>query len=787
MSTTSSQTVQVVLPELGESVTEGVVVEWRIGEGDDGAAPATRCSTSPPTRSTSRSRRRRAAGWRGSSPSPATRWRSARCWPSCRPAPTGPTAARPPAPGAPDAPAPEADAPARRRRRGSVDIVLPDMESVTEGVVVEWRVAVGDAVDGRADRGRGLDRQGRPRGARARGRHARRDRGRGRRDLRRGTAAGAHRGRRRRRRRPPPQRRPRPPRRPRRPPTATALRRGPAGDLEWPRITPVARRLAADRGIDPTAVRGTGPGGMVRKADVLAAADGAGNGAGPAAPAAAAGEEAVPLRGPAAALAGYMDESLSIPTATSFRTLGVGVLDAQRRGINADLKGAGRDEKLSFTHLVAWALVRAAQAQPAMGTGYGVVDGSPHKLVRETVNLGLAVDVERKDGSRSLLVPVVRDAAGLGFRGFRDAYDDLVRRTRAGQVKPDELRGATISLTNPGGLGTVASVPRLMPGQGTIVATGAIGLPPGLAGGRRQGAGGARRREGHDRDQHLRPPGDPGRRERRVPGAHRAAAARRGRLLRGGPREPGPARRGVAGAPRPPPRAAPAPAVATGPGRRRAAGRGRGGHVDREGPPQPRPPGRRPRPARRQAARRPGAGRRERRADARGDGAHPRLAAAGEGAGRELRRRPPPPARGLLRHDRLRDRAHLRPPEAALAARRDRVGAPARAAAGGAAGGDPRAPGAGRRLRALPAPHLPRPEDLLDRGRGRPGADHRRGHRAGRRRGGQGGRDGHGPPRPARLHHPGRGAARASRSSPSSRATWPSRRARRTCARRPAT
>jgi 2-oxoglutarate dehydrogenase E1 component len=218
---------------------------------------------------------------------------------------------------------------------------------------------------------------------------------------------------------------------------------------------------------------------MVRKGDVLAAAEG-GNGAGPAAPAPAAGEEAVPLRGPAAALAGYMDESLAIPTATSFRTLGVGVLDAQRRRINADLKGAGRDEKLSFTHLVAWALVRAAQAQPVMATGYGVVDGTPHRLVRETVNLGLAVDVERKDGTRSLLVPVVRDAAGLGFRGFRDAYDDLVRRTRAGQIKPDELRGANISLTNPGGLGTVASVPRLMPGQGTIVATGAIGVPAGL-------------------------------------------------------------------------------------------------------------------------------------------------------------------------------------------------------------------------------------------------------------------------------------------------------------------
>ena len=86
--------------------------------------------------------------------------------------------------------------------------------------------------------------------------------------------------------------------------------------------------------------------------------------------------------------------------------------------------------------------------------------------MRGEVNLGLAVDVERKDGSRSLLVPVVRDAAGGGFDAFRAAYDDLVGRTRAGQVKPDELRGASITLTNPGGLGTIASVPRLMAGPG---------------------------------------------------------------------------------------------------------------------------------------------------------------------------------------------------------------------------------------------------------------------------------------------------------------------------------
>jgi 2-oxoglutarate dehydrogenase E1 component len=472
VSTTSSQTVQVVLPELGESVTEGVVVEWRLGEGDEVRAGDTLLDVTTDkvdveVPAPASGRLVRIVAKPGDAVAVGALLAELQTG-------DGPNGGAPPAPGAPAA---EAEAPAPAAG-GSVDIVLPDMESVTEGVVVEWRVAVGDAVDAEqtvvevstdkvdlevpapaagtlaeiAVQAGETFAVGTPLGRIA----ARAD----------GAAPAAG---------PPPEA----------PAPAPAIADGdgaparPAGDLEWPRISPVARRLAADRGIDPTTVRGTGPGGMVRKGDVLAAAEG-GNGAGPAAPAPAAGEEAVPLRGPAAALAGYMDESLAIPTATSFRTLGVGVLDAQRRRINADLKGAGRDEKLSFTHLVAWALVRAAQAQPVMATGYGVVDGTPHRLVRETVNLGLAVDVERKDGTRSLLVPVVRDAAGLGFRGFRDAYDDLVRRTRAGQIKPDELRGANISLTNPGGLGTVASVPRLMPGQGTIVATGAIGVPAGL-------------------------------------------------------------------------------------------------------------------------------------------------------------------------------------------------------------------------------------------------------------------------------------------------------------------
>ncbi|MEQ9094397.1 MAG: multifunctional oxoglutarate decarboxylase/oxoglutarate dehydrogenase thiamine pyrophosphate-binding subunit/dihydrolipoyllysine-residue succinyltransferase subunit [Miltoncostaeaceae bacterium] len=249
----------------------------------------------------------------------------------------------------------------------------------------------------------------------------------------------------------------------------------------------MARRAALERGIDPATLTGSGPGGIIRKDDVKEPAPAAAASSGPAKGASAvpvsSADDPQPLRGPAAALAGYMDDSLAIPTATSFRTLTVTVLDGQRRKINSDLAAAGRKEKLSFTHLIAWAIVRAAADEmPAMGTGYAVVDDKPHKLVRDAVHLGLAVDVERKDGSRSLMVPVVKGASGLDFEGFRAAFDDLVSRTRFGGIKPDELRGASITLTNPGGLGTVSSVPRLMPGQGTIVATGSIGYPPGLAG-----------------------------------------------------------------------------------------------------------------------------------------------------------------------------------------------------------------------------------------------------------------------------------------------------------------
>jgi 2-oxoglutarate dehydrogenase E1 component len=235
-------------------------------------------------------------------------------------------------------------------------------------------------------------------------------------------------------------------------------------------VSPVAARVAAAEGIDLSTVAGTGPGGRVTKADVLAA--GSGNGKAAATPGGASKTE---LKGGAAMLARYMEESREIPTATSFRTLVVSTLDSRRR----ELKAAG--QKASFTHIIAWAIARAATEQmPVMADHFEELDGKPFRVDDGQVNLGIAVDVEKKDGSRTLMVPVIRNAGGLGFAGFRAAFDELIDKARTNSLSPDDLAGANISLTNPGGIGTVSSVPRLMPGQGTIVATGSIGFPAGL-------------------------------------------------------------------------------------------------------------------------------------------------------------------------------------------------------------------------------------------------------------------------------------------------------------------
>jgi 2-oxoglutarate dehydrogenase E1 component len=243
----------------------------------------------------------------------------------------------------------------------------------------------------------------------------------------------------------------------------------------------VAARVAASEGVDLASVSGSGPGGRILKADVLdASGDGArgANGAGAAvaerAPEQAPAGERTLLKGAAAMLARYMDESRQIPTATSFRTLTVTILEGRRR----ELKQAGK--RVSFTHLIAYAIAKAAGEMGVMTDHFAELDGKPYRVSDGQVNLGLAVDVQKKDGSRTLMVPVIRGAETLSFADFLAAYDALVEKARTNSLTADDLAGANITLTNPGGIGTVASVPRLMSGQGTIVATGSIAYPVGL-------------------------------------------------------------------------------------------------------------------------------------------------------------------------------------------------------------------------------------------------------------------------------------------------------------------
>jgi multifunctional 2-oxoglutarate metabolism enzyme len=459
-------TVEVVMPAMGDSVSEGTVLEWHKAEGDSVSADETLVEIS-----TDKVDAEVPAPIDGT----VVKVHAAEgdtIHVGAVLAEIAPTNGGRPAQAPPEAP-PKAPA-------ETVDIVMPQMgESVSEGVVLEWAKQVGETIDadetiveistdkvdaevpapasgtvteilaeagetvtvgqviGRMTVGAGATRRGEATSG----------------DERSEAVAEA----------PAPE------------PTSAAR---PAGDVpveipEGSKITPVAKRVAAAHGIDLTNVQGSGPAGRIGKDDVLAAVNGGGNGAVATAPKPAG---ATLIKGASAMLARYMDESREVPTATSFRTITVTTLDARRK----QLKEAG--QRVSFTHLIAYAIARAATEQmPVMAHHFDTVDGKPHVIDDGAVNLGIAVDVERKDGGRTLMVPVIRDAGRLSFPQFLDAFGDLIARARDNKLTADDLQGANISLTNPGGIGTIASVPRLMKGQGTIVATGAIGYPPGLA------------------------------------------------------------------------------------------------------------------------------------------------------------------------------------------------------------------------------------------------------------------------------------------------------------------
>lgn len=246
-----------------------------------------------------------------------------------------------------------------------------------------------------------------------------------------------------------------------------------------------AQRLAQRRHLDLKSVVGSGPGGMILYADAIDAPIASNGHAAATAPPTqplpplATGATATPIKGPANALVVAMEQSLTIPTATSFRTLQVGTLETRRAEFNAALKIAGRPEKISFTHLIAFALVRVAHEFPAIVTSFRRENGVATR-VDNGVHIGIAVDTSRKDGSRFLVVPVIKDADGLDFIAFRRSYEALIAKARDGKLGADDLSGASFTLTNPGGIGTIASVPRLTAGQGAILAAGAIAFPPGF-------------------------------------------------------------------------------------------------------------------------------------------------------------------------------------------------------------------------------------------------------------------------------------------------------------------
>ena len=187
-------------------------------------------------------------------------------------------------------------------------------------------------------------------------------------------------------------------------------------------------------------------------------------------------DQLVPIRGAAARIAENMTASLAIPVATSQRQIPVRVIEENRNLINKQRALQGRG-KLSFTHFIAWAIVRAIKTTPGLNHAYAENGGEIFRIVRGQVNIGLAVDITAKDGSRTLKVPNIKHADGMTFAQFVAAYDDIVTRARSNKLQLSDFEGTTISLTNPGTVGTIGSVPRLMPGQGAIVAIGAIDFP----------------------------------------------------------------------------------------------------------------------------------------------------------------------------------------------------------------------------------------------------------------------------------------------------------------------
>ncbi|MGX4761738.1 multifunctional oxoglutarate decarboxylase/oxoglutarate dehydrogenase thiamine pyrophosphate-binding subunit/dihydrolipoyllysine-residue succinyltransferase subunit [Corynebacterium minutissimum] len=187
------------------------------------------------------------------------------------------------------------------------------------------------------------------------------------------------------------------------------------------------------------------------------------------------------LKGMFKAIAKNMDESLEIPTATTVRDIPVKLMWENRAMINDHLKRT-RGGKISFTHILGYALVKAVQIHPDMNVRYEIQDGKPTVVQPEHVNLGLAIDLPQKDGSRALVVAAIKEAENKTFAEFIDAYQDIVDRSRKNKLTMDDFSGVTINLTNPGGIGTRHSIARLTKGSGSIIGVGSMDYPAEFAG-----------------------------------------------------------------------------------------------------------------------------------------------------------------------------------------------------------------------------------------------------------------------------------------------------------------
>ena len=243
-------------------------------------------------------------------------------------------------------------------------------------------------------------------------------------------------------------------------------------------VTPLVRRLASQQGVDLATVAGTGVGGRIRKEDVLKAAETAASAPAAAAAPAPAPLEVSPLRGTTQpmsrlrkVLAKRAVESMQqTAQLTTVVEVDVTALSEYRDSVKASfLQSTG--DKLSFLPFFALATAEALQAFPIVNA---TVDGE-NIVYPASENVSIAVDTER-----GLLTPVLRDAASKNIAQIAHEIADLAARTRDNKLKPDELAGGTFTLTNTGSRGALFDTPVVFLPQSAILGTGTVVKRPGL-------------------------------------------------------------------------------------------------------------------------------------------------------------------------------------------------------------------------------------------------------------------------------------------------------------------